>query len=249
MSTEVHYPPAVRPEATDLDVPGPKMLVAQATGHRILLPEDGELILGRLDPSAQDKADVDLTFEDRAAWGVSRRHARITGWRGRYEIEDLGSSIGTWVNEIKLALRIRQALQVGDEVLLGGCLMFFDRTPAQWKMPLSSGQPFLYATFSGRYFPLPPQDTILIGRADPQLEFTPDIDLGDKEEVIAVVSRRHAKLTWHGEQFMVEDMGSTFKTQLNGQQVYAGIKVPIRPGQHLWLGGYTLAFDIAEKPP
>lgn len=247
MMYEICYPPVERPQAAEFEMPGPRILVAQSTGHRILLPEDGELILGRFDPSAQDKADVDLTFEDRLAWGISRHHARIAGWRGRYEIEDLDSSNGTWVNEERLAPQARHALHIGDQVHLGGCILYLDRTPAQWKAPLSAGQPFLYVTFCGRYCPLPAQETILIGRADPQLGFTPDIDLGDEEAASAVVSRRHVKLTRREEQFMVEDMGSTFQTQLDGQKVYVGVKVPIQFGQHLWLGGYTLAFDIVEK--
>ncbi len=240
------YPAAARPHPSPLETPGPRILVSAANGHRILLPEDGDLILGRFDPEAETHPDVDLTLEDRLAWGISRRHARIIGWRGQYEIEDLGSRHGTWVNEAQVAAQSRRGLHIGDEVRLGGSTFYLDRPPTLWQATGANRQFILYVTLTGRYYPLPPQNVILIGRADPHLNLVPDIDLSDEDDAIAVVSRRHAKLTLRGEQWMIEDMGSTFKTQVNGQKIYAGIKVPIYPGQHIWLGGYTLAFDVLE---
>ena len=55
------------------------MLVAQSTGHQILLPENGDLTLGRLDPVIKIKPDVDLTSDDRLEQGVSRMHASVDG--------------------------------------------------------------------------------------------------------------------------------------------------------------------------
>jgi pSer/pThr/pTyr-binding forkhead associated (FHA) protein len=220
------------------------MLVSQVIGHRVALPMNGELVLGRFDPSIQSKPDVDLTFEDRITRGISRRHAKITGWRGRYAIEDLGSSYGTWVNDKKLDLEKKHILRIGDQVRLGNCTMYFDYAPALWKTPLSANQCFLYATFTGRYFPLPRKESIIIGRADADLGFTPDIDLGGDEAAISAVSRRHLRLTRQDEKLLVEDLGSIQKTQVNGKTVSIGIQVPLSPGQHMWLGGYTIAFDV-----
>ena len=243
----IHYPHSTRPHPSDFETPGPRVLVSQKTGHRILLPEDGELVLGRFDPMTEIKADVDLTYEDQITPGISRRHAQVIGWRGQYEIEDLGSSNGTWLNGQRVALQSRHKLQVGDEIRLGNCIFYLDHVPSLWKTPASTGQYFFYITFTGHYIPLPDQDTIIIGRTDETLGFVPDINLSQEEEAISVVSRRHAKLTRRGEQFMIEDLGSTCKTQVNGVQIYVGVKVPLYTGQHLWLGGYTLAFDRAEK--
>lgn len=248
MPQYLRYPEAVPPQPRDLEPPGARILVSQTMGHRILLPEDGELVLGRFDPESENNPDVDLTAEDTVDGGISRRHARIVGWRGQYEIEDLESSYGTWVNEEKLDPIIKCPLTVGDEIRLGGCKFYFDRPPTVWKTPLSQNQCFIFVTFTGHYYPLPNQSTIVIGRADPKLGFAPDINLEDEDVSMSVVSRRHVKLTLHNGQFMVEDMGSSFKTKLNGDNVYAGIKVPLYPGQHLWLGGYTVAFDVLEKP-
>jgi pSer/pThr/pTyr-binding forkhead associated (FHA) protein len=243
----VRYPPVSPPQPMPVQARGPRMLVAQTTGHRILLPEEGELVLGRSDPYTRTNPDVDLTFEDQQERGVSRRHALISAWRGQYQVTDLGSSNGTWLNNKRIALHQRQDLQVGDEVRLGRCRLFFTETPVLWREPQPDIQYFLYVTFTGRYFSLPNQDTILIGRSDPSLGYKPDIDLSGEGEVASVISRNHAKITRSGNQFTVEDLGSAYKTRVDGQPVHIGVSVPIKPGQHLWLGGCILAFDVVAK--
>lgn len=248
MPQYLQYPLVERPSPGDIEMPGPRILVSAFNGHRILLPEDGDLILGRFDPESDTHPDIDLTAEDAAAWGISRRHARIIGWRGQYEVEDLGSSNGTRVNDEEIAPSSKKRINTGDEICLGGCVFFLAHPPAIWKRSLADSQCFLYVTFTGHYYSLPMQDVVWIGRSDPKLELHPDIDLCDEDEAAIVVSRRHARLAFSRGQFTIEDIGSTFGTMLNGQKVYAGVKVQIYPGQHLWLGGYTLAFDVIEKP-
>jgi pSer/pThr/pTyr-binding forkhead associated (FHA) protein len=246
LHTAIQYPPAERPPAPQLDLPGPKMLVASVSGRRILLPEDGELVLGRFDPFSTVKPDVDLTFEDQWDHGISRRHASVNGWQGRYEIVDLGSSNGTYVNSQRLPLERTPTLHVGDEVRLGSCLLYVDEAI---KTPPPDGRYFFFSTFSGRFFALPDQAVILIGRSDPALGFKPDIDLSNEGDAASVVSRHHAKLIREGSRFLIEDLGSANKTQVDGQPVYVGTQVSIRPGQHLWLGGCVLAFDVIPKSP
>lgn len=56
----------------------------------------------------------EIVVEDTA---VSGRHARITRRRGRWWLEDLDSSNGTWLNEVRLDERLR--LDDGDRVRLG----------------------------------------------------------------------------------------------------------------------------------
>ena len=48
---------------------------------------------------------------------VSRRHARIIPTDNGYEIEDLGSVNGTWVNDRPIS--DRAALEDGDQVMIG----------------------------------------------------------------------------------------------------------------------------------
>jgi pSer/pThr/pTyr-binding forkhead associated (FHA) protein len=172
----------------------------------------------------------------------------VNGWQGRYEITDLGSSNGTWINGERLRLQSTPTLQVGDEVRLGNCVLYFDQVPLIYKSPPPAGQYFMYANFSGTYFPLPNKDIFLIGRADPALGFQPDIDLSTEGDIASVVSRRHARLIRRGTEFLVEDLGSAYKTKIDGELVYVGVQMPIRPGQHLWLGGCILAFDVIDRP-
>jgi pSer/pThr/pTyr-binding forkhead associated (FHA) protein len=240
------YPPAIRSQPEPFPVPGPRILVTRSTGHRILLPEDGELTLGRLDPITQVRPDVDLTYADRLDPGISRMHASVSGWQGRYRIADLGSRNGTSVNGKRLELGEWRALGVGDEVRLGQCVLYFDHLPPFHRTLPPMARYFLYLTFSGRIYPLPAEGNVVIGRADPMLGFTPDIDLGGEVGANILVSRRHTLLVCDGHRFHAEDLGSAFKTKVNGRPVYVGTRIPIRPGEHLWVGGYVLALDLVE---
>lgn len=58
---------------------------------------------------------------------VSRRHALITLTAGAYELEDLGSANGTFVNGQRVTQRLK--LQPGDEITLGGHRLTFLAVP------------------------------------------------------------------------------------------------------------------------
>jgi pSer/pThr/pTyr-binding forkhead associated (FHA) protein len=246
-TVDIRYPPVTPPQPMPIQARGARMLVAATTGHRILLPEEGELILGRFDPYTHTTPDIDLTYEDTQHRGVSRKHALVSAWKGRYQITDLGSSNGTWVNGQRVSLHERQNLEIGDEVRLGRCRMYFAQGPLIWRNTPPDAQYFMYVTFTGRYLAIPNQNTVTIGRGDQSLGYKPDIDLSHEGDAASVISRHHAKLTRIGNQFTVEDMGSAYKTQIDGQSVHIGVSVPIKPGQHLWLGGCILAFDVIAR--
>lgn len=65
------------------------------------------------------KADIYL-FKDEA---IEPRHALIHDRGGRYEIEDLNSADGTYVNGIPVH---RQILRAGDQIVLGKTVLVFD---------------------------------------------------------------------------------------------------------------------------
>ncbi len=109
---------------------------------------------------------------------------------------------------------------------------------------------FLRVGFTGGWFDLPNTGEVVIGRSDPKTHFRPDIDLNrEGEEVGNVVSRRHVRVVWRESQHFVEDLGSANGTKLNGRPITVGDMVPLKPGDHLWLGGCVLAYDVEQSGP
>ena len=86
------------------------MLKMQLTfGDKVLRTvesEKRELLIGR-------NPDSDIRIDN---LGVSDRHARIFERDGRYTIEDLDSTNGTFVDERKI---IRAVLEINSEILIG----------------------------------------------------------------------------------------------------------------------------------
>jgi hypothetical protein len=84
-----------------------------------------ETHIGRWDADSGIFPDVDLDQDDPEA-KVSRRHARIMNQNGQFFIEDLGSTNGTFVNRGRRLLPgHRQALQSGDEIIVGKTFLKF----------------------------------------------------------------------------------------------------------------------------
>ncbi len=85
-----------------------EVISGNASGHSLIVED--ELVIGRL-------ADGDGRLEEDPE--LSRHHARISRERdGRYAIEDLGSSNGTFVNGLQLSSPA--VLVEGDSIELGG---------------------------------------------------------------------------------------------------------------------------------
>jgi len=84
-----------------------------------------EVNIGRWDADGGVFPDVDLDSDDPEA-KVSRRHARISLRDGQYQIEDLGSTNGTFVNRgHRLLPGDRQPLKDGDEIIVGKTFLRF----------------------------------------------------------------------------------------------------------------------------
>lgn len=94
-------------------------LVVSSSGYRFCLQEPGEYTLGRSDADSRTYVDIDLSAHGGWEAGVSRRHARIFKQRGKYFLEDLRSSNGTFLNEERLEPGASYALQDGDTIKLG----------------------------------------------------------------------------------------------------------------------------------
>ncbi|MFZ1699395.1 MAG: FHA domain-containing protein [Pyrinomonadaceae bacterium] len=84
-----------------------------------------ESTIGRWDADNGIFPDVDLDAHDSDA-KVSRRHARIVRNSGKYFIEDLGSTNGTYVNRGRRLLPGNpQPLKDGDEIIVGKTFLRF----------------------------------------------------------------------------------------------------------------------------
>ncbi|MBI4671645.1 MAG: FHA domain-containing protein [Chloroflexi bacterium] len=94
----------------------PKLTLNQYT---LTVPLQVELVIGRSDPQNDWKPDIDLApFGGTSGAGVSRRHARLV-WYGHWQIEDLGSANGTWLNRHRLQSGEPLDLTAGSIIQIG----------------------------------------------------------------------------------------------------------------------------------
>ncbi len=100
----------------------------------------------------------------------------------------------------------------------------------------------LVVTGTGAVVPLPPRDELLVGRADPQVVPPPDVDLGPHGGGQAGVSRRHARLIRRPDGWLLEDLGSTNGTFVNGGPLQPGRPVGVCTGDIVRCGQLTLLF-------
>lgn len=224
----------------------PHYCLSQHNGkHRITLPTHGEIVLGRFDAATHVTPDVDLSYDDRDSFAISRRHARIIGNEGRHEIEDMGSTNGTRVNGVRLNIGQRVELRPGDRVSLGYCEFVYVPIP-EVKISLRDAFPqaYLWSTFTGQRFPLPAWGEAIVGRSDLSIGLTPDVDLSQTDEAAYVVARRHVKIVARNGRHYLEDLGSANGTKVNGVRIKLGELRLLDPGDHIWLGGCVLAYDI-----
>jgi hypothetical protein len=98
----------------------------------------------------------------------------------------------------------------------------------------------------GKEFPLS-EDESHIGRWDADGGIFPDVDL-DSDDPEAKVSRRHARITRRGEQYFIEDLGSTNGTFLNrGRRLLPGDRQSLRDGDEVIVGKTFLRFHVLRK--
>jgi pSer/pThr/pTyr-binding forkhead associated (FHA) protein len=95
-----------------------------AAGAQFPISRD-ESVIGRWDADNGIFPDIDLDTYDQEA-KVSRRHARILLKDGKYFVEDLGSTNGTYINRGRRLLPgTPQPLSDGDEIIVGKTFLRF----------------------------------------------------------------------------------------------------------------------------
>jgi pSer/pThr/pTyr-binding forkhead associated (FHA) protein len=103
-------------------------VVVSHIGHRIQVPLEPEILIGRKDESSGVFPLVDLTPYGAAEKGVSRRHAKIVFRSDELTIEDIGSVNGTFLNGHRIVPYQSVPLSSGDVVQLGTLILqiYFD---------------------------------------------------------------------------------------------------------------------------
>ncbi len=97
----------------------------ESSGTEFALVDD-ESNIGRWDADNGVFPDIDLDRYDPEA-KISRRHARIVRQNGKYLIEDLGSTNGTFVNRGRRLLPgNKNVLTDGDEIIVGKTFLRFN---------------------------------------------------------------------------------------------------------------------------
>lgn len=114
-------------------------------------------------------------------------------------------------------------------------------TKALSEHPITQG-PHLVVTGTGTVLSLPQRKEVILGRAGPQNEQQPDVDLGPHGGIQAGVSRQHARLRYAAEGWLLEDLGSTNGTSLNMAPVEPEKLYRVRSGDVIRCGRLMLVF-------
>jgi ABC-type multidrug transport system ATPase subunit/pSer/pThr/pTyr-binding forkhead associated (FHA) protein len=159
---------------------------------------------------------------------VSRRHCRIIGDGTGWIIEDLGSQLGTVVNQVPI--QEPTLLKVGDRIALGPVVLAFGQPEqGQEQATIQEGERrMLFRDVPVDAVRL--EGTIVFGRVEDV-----DVQLTD-----SMVSRRHASVAPDETGFRVTDLHSRAGSFVNGRRFDEHHLVI---GDQLQIGSFTLVFD------
>ncbi len=122
--------PATEPYM-DFEIPSKGVILINLENGRLITKQDGDaFILGRV--SAEIKPPetlVDLTQFGALELGISRVHALIRQAKDGYQIIDLESSNGTWLENERLVPQKPYAVDSGDRIRMGrlNVLIFYPK--------------------------------------------------------------------------------------------------------------------------
>jgi PAS domain S-box-containing protein len=224
-----------------------ELVVTTPPGHvRIYPVTKDQLTIGRA--TTNDVVLPDL--------GVSRAHARLHRVGKAFEIEDLGSTNGTWLNDQSI---MRAPLQIGQTIRVADCTLRL-----QEATPPAPNEPNLDAVYELTAFLAPSmQEMDLPDLSKPRLLIqtrwrTWDIALTAEVTTIgrqsdcqvflqdARVSRQHAQIIREAYAFVLVDLASHSGTWLGNQRIE---RHTLRPGDYFRIGGATLVFNAPQKSP
>jgi pSer/pThr/pTyr-binding forkhead associated (FHA) protein len=97
---------------------------------------------------------------------------------------------------------------------------------------------------TGRRIELHPAPSLLIGRRDAARGVYPDIDLSGDGGYDAGVSRRHARLLYRHNGYILEDLQSANGTFVNGNRVSPDQPAAVRLGDELGFGSLVVRIEL-----
>ncbi len=163
---------------------------------------------------------------------VSRQHAAIEQQNGRYLLRDLGSTNGTYVNNVRLPSGQPQLLEPGDVIRIGdkagnNVRLVFNLSAAESGEPLSLAAP---GTMRLEPVQLGTQERFTLGRA------------ADNHLTLAhpAVSRYHAEIRQTPGGAQLVDLGSQNGTYVNGRRVSG--PQPLQVGDIVQVGPYKVVY-------
>jgi len=94
-------------------------IYVEGTANPVFLSSDKEFIIGRKPEPESTEPILDLTKMDGFNMGISRRHATIRQVGSGYELVDLSSTNGTWLNDERLVPNKPYSLTIKSRLRLG----------------------------------------------------------------------------------------------------------------------------------
>jgi pSer/pThr/pTyr-binding forkhead associated (FHA) protein len=164
------------------------------------------------------KPDCDLVVN---VPSVSGHHCRVTYEETGFTLEDLDSTNGTYLNGERIIGPARVTLSATDTIHLGSHSLSAERVLA-----LIKSEPGPTLSLRGA--------EMVIGR-NPSCDQVIDLPM---------VSSRHARLFRSGDQVLIEDLGSSNGTFVNGTRVEK--PVVVNAGDVIGLGSYTTVLDTGS---
>ncbi len=129
LAAQAEHPVTARMETMRLDaqeaVTGPRLFIA-TSGVALSIPLLDEVVVGRADPMLPQPPDVDLQPYGGGSAGVSRHHSRFLRRPEGWFLQDLQSTNGTYLNEVRLLPHRPVRLNSGDLVRFGQLTLIFE---------------------------------------------------------------------------------------------------------------------------
>ena len=99
---------------------------------------------------------------------------------------------------------------------------------------------------SRRNVEVPLAEDVNIGRLDSSIACYPEVDLTGDDGQEKGISRRHAKITRHGGEVFIEDLGSMNGTFLNREKLTPRVPQVLKSGDELQLGELVLRVSFTQ---